>query len=216
MYNFGPWALVNNSTEYTNDQITQWATDTLHHVQYNFAPIWHRTIGSFSWYDSVSDVPSPMPYVQYTDETPPFEGVSSQHGFTGNQLWLQVYASVGFPDFSHDFLSMLLDPFGVRPYYALNPQGTHVVHYLMEPCDPVGFNGLVGSTNVADFVLPAWWGAVPGTQYSFFNNAPGVRILSQGGASDALISWYDPTNGDLFQQFYGNAPTNFGPADPPW
>ena len=92
---------------------------------------------------------------------------------------------------SHEYLEMVVDPFGDRMIPGPSPEDGKVrVSYLVEVCDPVQnpeFSYTVNGVLVSDFVTPAFYGPVDtgSVRYSFTGAATSPWEVKEGG----YISW---------------------------
>jgi len=112
---------------------------------------------------------------------------------------------------SHEFIEMVLDPFGNRLVSGDSPkpdQGR--VQFLLEACDPpeaAEFAYTVNGILVSDFYSIRFFDpvAAPGTRYSFTGAIRQPREVLRGG----YLSWVDPATDIWWQEiwFGGNKPS---------
>jgi hypothetical protein len=109
---------------------------------------------------------------------------------------------------------MLIDPSGNRRRKGPWPgDPTRIVEYLVEACDPcehADYAYLVNEILVSDFYTPRYFDSAPqsGIQYSFRGSIQAPHQVLPGG----YLSWFDPLEGNWWQQSGKDDPVKLGPV----
>jgi hypothetical protein len=202
-------ALIDQTGEIPTAELFAAAGALSEQIQADFVPVWkvaasvgvHDVVATGTWQIVIQaqlDDPGALGY-HTDDNNQPISYVELTNSWTTTV--------------SHESLEMLADPWGNRIHSARLPAGleeqfaefklandTSLVKYLLEVCDPCEERSYdVGGVPLSDFILPAWYSAMPVNgllAYSHAEDCLAPRTVPSGG----YVS-FSNHDGEWFQVF---------------
>lgn len=188
--------IINRSTVVSDAEIAAAAGDLQTQVSHDFAPAW--LIDASLVAGGPPAGPNPSEWVLYVEDDATVSGALGFHEELNGVPTGHVFArtarnySVSWTGVaSHELLEMLGDPRTVLAGID-DPTGTGKSGRIVmaEACDAVEQSTYtVGSTEVSDFVLPAWWDRTSGGPFDHLGLVHAPFELEPGGSYIGLIEF---------------------------